>query len=421
MRIREKSQKQMNQKNMENSLSKKQIKEGWQTVKFGEIAKEVRSTTQTAVEDGLEFYVGLEHLEPRSLLIQRKGLIADDNPSFTRRFKAGQILFGKRRCYQRKAAVPHFEGICSGDIIVMEAIPEKIIPELLPFIVQSDPFFDWAEKNSSGSLSPRTKWKALAEFEFSLPPFKRQKTILAVLEKSAVVDKKHEEIGKSVFNSITTLQLKLFPNNFESHQRNFVSLEEGWKSYRLGKLLLSQPESGFSANEITGNSKWHVLNLNCLCKTGFINNGYKSIAKTSFEENKKLTTGDFLISRSNTKDLVGLVGIYKENGDEAIFPDTMMRLNIDKSTILPEFLEVYLLSPYGRRQIVRLAAGTSGSMVKINKENIKKIPVPVPSIRVQNKIIEAYQRFCWIRDNNEKQKALNYSVRKKYLSEALFV
>ena len=164
-------------------LSEKQIKDGWQIVKFGEIAKEVKSTTKDPAEDGLEFYVGLEHLDPQSLRIARKGIIAEDNPSFTRRFSAGQILFGKRRCYQKKAAVADFEGICSGDIIVMDAIPKKIIPGLLPFIIQSDAFFDWAEKTSSGSLSPRTKWKSLAEFEFPLPPIERQKEILEVLEK----------------------------------------------------------------------------------------------------------------------------------------------------------------------------------------------------------------------------------------------
>ena len=164
-------------------LSEKQIKDGWQIVKFGEIAKEVKSTTKDPAEVGLEFYVGLEHLDPQSLRIARKGIIAEDNPSFTRRFSAGQILFGKRRCYQKKAAVADFDGICSGDIIVMDAIPKKIIPGLLPFIIQSDTFFDWAEKTSSGSLSPRTKWKSLAEFEFPLPPVKRQKEILEVLEK----------------------------------------------------------------------------------------------------------------------------------------------------------------------------------------------------------------------------------------------
>ena len=159
------------------------MKDEWKIVKFGEIAREIRLTTQTPIEDGLEFYIGLEHLDPQSLRIQRKGIIAEDNPSFTRAFKAGQILFGKRRSYQKKAAVADFDGICSGDIIVMEAVPGKIIPGLLPFIIQSDMFFDWAIKTSSGSLSPRTKWNALAEFEFPLPPIERQEEITEVFNK----------------------------------------------------------------------------------------------------------------------------------------------------------------------------------------------------------------------------------------------
>jgi type I restriction enzyme S subunit len=103
-------------------LTKKQIKNGWQIVKFGEIAREVKLTTKTPVEDGLEFYIGLEHLDTQSLRITKKGNIAEDNPSFTRHFTTSQILFGKCQAYQKKAAVAYFDGICSDDIIVMEEI-----------------------------------------------------------------------------------------------------------------------------------------------------------------------------------------------------------------------------------------------------------------------------------------------------------
>lgn len=181
-------------------LSDKQIKEGWQIVKFGEIAREVKLTSKKPDEDGLEFYVGLDHLDPQSLRIVRKGIISEDKPSFTRRFSKGQILFAKRRCYQKKAAVANFDGICSSDIIVIEAIPQKMIAGLLPFIIQSDAFFDWAERTSSGSLSPRTKWKSLAEFKFPLPPVERQKEILEVLEKVETCIRyalELEPIGKS--------------------------------------------------------------------------------------------------------------------------------------------------------------------------------------------------------------------------------
>ena len=68
----------MTNSNLSLSLSPSSLKEGWQVVKFGEIAREAKWSTKTAIEDGLEFYVGLEHLDPQSLRIQSKGVIAED-------------------------------------------------------------------------------------------------------------------------------------------------------------------------------------------------------------------------------------------------------------------------------------------------------------------------------------------------------
>ncbi|MFA0411375.1 hypothetical protein AB4505_24760 [Vibrio splendidus] len=135
-----------------------------QTVKFGDICKEVKLTTKDPIADGYERYIGLEHLDSGSLKIKRWGMIADDSPSFTRVFKKGQILFGKRRPYLKKAAIAEFDGICSGDIIVMEASFNNPSPEYLPFLIQSESFWAWATKTSSGSLSPRTKFKLLEDY-----------------------------------------------------------------------------------------------------------------------------------------------------------------------------------------------------------------------------------------------------------------
>ncbi|MBF4318251.1 restriction endonuclease subunit S, partial [Vibrio anguillarum] len=94
-------------------------------------------------------------------------------------FKKGHILFGKRRPYLKKAAIAEFDGICSGDIIVME--PKLVNRELFPYVVQSDSFWHWAIQTSSGSLSPRTKYKSLAEYEFKLPNDKEQQRVVSVL------------------------------------------------------------------------------------------------------------------------------------------------------------------------------------------------------------------------------------------------
>lgn len=163
------------------SLSPSVLRKGWQIVKFGEIAKNISKRVNPSETD-LEVYVGLEHLDAQSLRITRHG-VPSDVKGQKLRIRPGQIIFGKRRAYQKKVAVADFDGICSAHAMVLEAIPGKIIPELLPFFMQSDMFMDRAVAISEGSLSPTIKWKTLAIQKFPLPPLGRQKKILEVLEK----------------------------------------------------------------------------------------------------------------------------------------------------------------------------------------------------------------------------------------------
>lgn len=140
----------------------------WNKVSFGDIANCLTIATKDPLSEGFDRYVGLEHIEPGNIHIKSWGNVSEGT-TFTRVFRKGQVLFGKRRAYQKKAAIAEFDGVCSGDILVCEAIGKAVVPELLPFIVQSDRFFEYAIKTSAGSLSPRTKFKDLAKFELRLP------------------------------------------------------------------------------------------------------------------------------------------------------------------------------------------------------------------------------------------------------------
>jgi type I restriction enzyme S subunit len=128
---------------------------GWERVAFGDVVRLSQERSTDPEEDGFERYVGLEHIEPRDLKVRRWGNVSDGT-TFTNVFRSGQVLFGKRRAYQRKVAVPDFDGVCSGDIYVFEPLSERLLPELLPFICQTDGFFQHAVGTSAGSLSPRT-------------------------------------------------------------------------------------------------------------------------------------------------------------------------------------------------------------------------------------------------------------------------
>lgn len=150
-------------------------------VKFGDVVKNANLVERDPVSKGIDRIVGLEHIDPENLHIRRWNT-PENGTSFIRKFLPGQTLFGKRRAYQRKVAFAEFQGICSGDILIFAPKDKKVLlPELLPFICQTDAFFDHALDTSAGSLSPRTSWKALKDFEFLLPPIEEQKRIAEIL------------------------------------------------------------------------------------------------------------------------------------------------------------------------------------------------------------------------------------------------
>ena len=145
-------------------------------VRLGDVAIEVRETSKCP--EGLPV-VGLEHLLPSEITLTQWSDTSDN--TFNKLFHKGQILFGRRRAYLKKAAVAPFDGVCSGDITVIAAKPERLLTELLPFIISNDAFFDYAMEKSAGSLSPRVKWAQLAEYEFDLPELEEQQKLANLL------------------------------------------------------------------------------------------------------------------------------------------------------------------------------------------------------------------------------------------------
>lgn len=145
---------------------------------FGEIAECDKKYPEHEFEE--ERFVGLENIEADNFQPQGYGLVANGT-TFSKRFCTGDVLFGKRRAYLKKVAVADFNGVCSGDILVIRAKAKKMLQGLLPYYISADAFIQHAVSTSAGSLSPRTKWKDLADFEISLPDIKTQEKILAIL------------------------------------------------------------------------------------------------------------------------------------------------------------------------------------------------------------------------------------------------
>ncbi len=147
--------------------------------RFDQIA--INSTEKKKPVDEDRFtYLGLEHLDSGTLKVTRFGSeIAPIGEKLV--MHKGDVLFGKRRAYQKKVAIAPFDGIFSAHGMVLRPKEEVIDKDFFPLFISSDYFLDAAIKISVGSLSPTINWRDLKELEFELPDLETQRKLAKVL------------------------------------------------------------------------------------------------------------------------------------------------------------------------------------------------------------------------------------------------
>jgi type I restriction enzyme, S subunit len=353
------------------------LKPGWQWVKFGDVVRLNNERCANPSEEGIERYVGLEHLEPGDLRVRSWGNVADGT-TFTNYFRPGQVLFGKRRAYQRKVAVANFEGVCSGDIYVLEPKDSQLLPELLPFICQTDTFFEHAIGTSAGSLSPRTNWKSLADWEFALPPLEEQKRIVATLRAAKDVTEAHHSITNLAQRLTDTLSTALFQE----------VLTSGVPLVCLSKICLRQPQSGLYKPKEAYGSGVPMAHMNELFGNDVITDHLEMPrVQLSEEELSKytLTDNDLLFGRrSIVLEGAGRCVLVKVREQHVSFESSVLRVTIDPLLASSDYVFEWFRSPHGLRYIRSITTFTTVAGVK--GTDVARLKLPLPSLKVQSDV-----------------------------------
>ena len=346
-------------------------------VLLGDVAVEHKETCKGS-KDGYPI-VGLEHLIPEEIT-----LTAWDEGSentFSKMFRKGNVLFGRRRAYLKKAAVAPFDGICSGDITVIEAKPDRILPELLPFIIQNDDLFDFAVGKSAGSLSPRVKWEHLKNYEFKLPDMEKQKELAELLWAMDNTKKSYQKLIAATDELVKSQFIEMFGDP--------VKNPFGWPTMTLDqatKEIVSGQCLNGDAGKLQPGQK-AVLKVSAVTYGSFDANEYKVLRDT-----KQITKGiypqkgDLLFSRANTREYVGATVLIDQDYPELMLPDKLWKL-IFKHEIMPMFAKQFLSHPEIRKVLSSMATGTSGSMYNISMEKLKRLEIIVPNINQQKEYI----------------------------------
>lgn len=188
-------------------------KSNWKSFRFDKIAQNISERVDPNNTD-LEVYIGLEHIDSESLHIKRFGTPDDVNGQKLKFYK-GDIIFGRRRAYQRKAGIATCDGFCSAHALVLRANPDVINLNLFPFFLHSDLFMNRAIDISVGSLSPTINWGTLKHQEFLIPPLGFQSEISYLLE----ANDQYIENQKKLISKLTLYKKSMMKEFFDGKRR----------------------------------------------------------------------------------------------------------------------------------------------------------------------------------------------------------
>lgn len=366
-------------------MAERKLKPGWRTVKFGDVVRLSKARCADPLAEGVERFVGLEHLEPGDLRIRSWGNVAD-GVTFTSAFKPGQVLFGKRRAYQRKVAVADFSGVCSGDIYVLESQDANVlIPELLPFICQTDAFFDHAVGTSAGSLSPRTNWTSLADFEFLLPPVEAQRRIVEALLSAEVL---LEALRTSQF-ALKKVRSSLAVEYFASPSRHtlkpcselITSRDLSLQTGPFGTVLKA------SAYQASGHPIINPVNM----KDGALSiEDGPFVGEEDWERLEKywMRSGDMVMGRKG--DMSNLIFVRAEY-DRFLVGSDCIRFRVDPSRMHQRYFFHFLRSETTQNWIQGQAYGTV--MPGINEKILGRLMAYIPPLVEQEQIAAEFDEI----------------------------
>ncbi len=353
---------------------------GWTRLPFGAFADSINERVEPS-EAADEPYVGLDDLDPGSLHIRRWGK-GSDVIGTKLRFRKGDIIFGRRRAYQRKIAVAEFDGICSAHAMVVRAKREIVLPEFLPFLMMSDRFMKRAVEISVGSLSPTINWSALKVEEFDLPPLDHQRDLAAILSAGQNLRLAVDHVRERSQTARQTLLMDAF-------RRLAIGAPER-RLIDIGYVQLGRQRAPQFTKGVCPRPYLRVVNV----LDGQLD--LRDIETMDFDDNAferyRLRPGDILVTEGDliSPDNVGRSAIYRGEIQDCCFQKTLLRFRAGDA-LMPEYAHAAMQYLFYSRVFAKVAVTTTVS--HLTAERFERILIPVPDRFAQEKLCRELEDF----------------------------
>ncbi len=356
------------------------LEQGWRIVKFGDVVTQLKDRVADAMTSGHTHYVRGEDFVPAQIRLGSRSELGDGQhgPAFHMRFKKGDVLYVSRNPRLRKAAVADFDGICANTTYVCRADTTLLLQELLPFIMQTEGFSEYAKRHQRGSTNFYVNWSDIAPYEFMLPPMDEQHRLVKLLA--------------SIEDCLASLsEAELAATALENSRiEDALSSVTADRVFTVDKLAPLGPKNGLSPKVNADRSGYPTLSISAVRDGNIVAEGNTKYAEISASEAAtfELKENDVLVVRGNgNKLLTGKCGIVDVVPNGCFYPDLLIRLRFDEKIIRSEFAVFQWNSQSTHNRLISRAKSTNG-VWKINGADIRKHALKVPEVEEQDALLE---------------------------------
>ena len=269
------------------------------------------------------------------------------------------------------------------NIVLYPVKGAPVIPEYLNYLLKNYGFAEEFYRWGHGIVADlwTTRWQEMKNILLPVPMIEEQQWNLGAISAQT----------KNVDTLIANVQAQIDKlNDYRVSVISSFTNDTNFQHLKL-KRVINNVEQGWSPSpaEPKDDGGWQVLTLAAV-KFGRFNFENTKPFEGNIERCKPLSinVGDFLLTRSNTKELVGQVCIVNHPVQNTIFSDLIYRLDLNTKYVTPEFMLYYFQSTQMRQQIQRDAHGSSSTMVKITHKDIDNWEIDLPDMDKQIKIAE---------------------------------
>lgn len=347
--------------------------------RFDQIAE--NSTTKKKPEESdRDRYVGLEHLDPGTLEVTRWG--AEVTPKGDKLLmKKGDVLFGRRRAYQKKVGIAPFDGIFSAHGMVLRPKADVVDPMFFPFFISSDIFLDEAIRVSVGSLSPTANWKDLRTLEFDLPSPGKQRELAGILSEA--------ESLKGHYRKMLTTCDDVVKSQFVEMFGDPVANGKQWPVSTIKETAITYGDGPFGSNLKSSDyvdDGVRVIRLGNIQQGCFSEKDRSFVSYAKYEKLKRYECKPGEVVIATLGDPILRACIVPEFGIPSIHKADCMYYETDKRRLMPAFAMCAINHPSMLRRATVDAHGQTRG--RINSTQTGNLPMILPPLALQQEFAD---------------------------------